>query len=96
MAYKTNKDNSIKNDYNVLSNTLNHNKHAKNKDISYPPVLKGCMNTRSGREKFRNFRILLYNGHSSTIVMGKPMSKLEQKQSETSTIGNQRWEVQNL
>ena len=32
MAYKTNKDNSIKNDYNVLSNTLNHNKHAKNKE----------------------------------------------------------------
>ena len=37
------------------------------------------MNTRSVRDKFRNFRIILNCGNSSTIVMGKLTSKIRQK-----------------
>ena len=34
------------------------------------------MKTKKGRAKFKNFRILLVSGFSSTIVMGKLIEKL--------------------
>ena len=47
------------------------------------------MNTRSGMALFRNFRILLDIGSSSTIIMGKLTSKLKPKNSTETT-----WETQ--
>ena len=38
--------------------------------VYYSPILHGCMNTRKGEEKFKNFRILLDSGCISTIIMG--------------------------
>ena len=35
----------------------------------YSHILHVCMNTRKGKEKFKNFQILLNSGCSSTIVM---------------------------
>ena len=55
-------------------------KYAKPKTSNYSPILQGCMNTRSGREKFENFRILLDIGKSSTIVMGKLTQNLKSKE----------------
>ena len=66
-----NRNNSIKRECNVLSNFLNHTKHAKHKISHYSLILKGCMKTRSGKTDFKNFRIILYRGSSSTVVMDK-------------------------
>ena len=38
------------------------------------------MNTRKGRSIFKNFRVLLDSGCSSTIVMGRPIEKLHPEQ----------------
>ena len=48
------------------------------------------MNTRSGRAKFREFRIILDSGSSSTIVIGKLTSKLKEKNPTEITT----WETQ--
>ena len=37
------------------------------------------MNTRKDRAKFKNFRILLYSGFSSTIIMKRLRTKLNPK-----------------
>ena len=47
------------------------------------------MNTRSGRELFRDFRILLDSGSSSKIIMGKLTEKNKPKNSTETT-----WETQ--
>ena len=47
------------------------------------------MNTRSGMALFKNFRILLDSGNSSTIVMANLISKLKPKQ-----LTENRWETQ--
>ena len=47
------------------------------------------MNTCSGRAKFKNFQILFDSGSSSTIVIGKLMSKLKPKES-----GKTMWKTQ--
>ena len=52
---------------------------SKSKMSHYSQILKGYMNTRSGKEIFNNFRILLESRSSSTIVMGNMTSKLKQK-----------------
>ena len=52
---------------------------SKPKMSHYSQILKGYMNTRSGKEIFNNFRILLESRSSSTIVMGNMTSKLKQK-----------------
>ena len=43
------------------------------------------MNTRRRKEKFRNFRILLYSGISSTIVINNVKSELKPNDSTTTT-----------
>ena len=58
---------------NVLYDIINTPKRTKNSNIHYSPtpILHGCTNTREGKEKFKNFLILLDSGCSSTIVMGR-------------------------
>ena len=46
-------------EYNLIHDMINSPKHAKNLNIHYSPILHGCMNTRRGKAKFKNFRILL-------------------------------------
>ena len=47
------------------------------------------MNTHSKRARFKNFRIILNSGSSSTILMGKLMSKLKSKETAETN-----WETQ--
>ena len=44
--------------------------------IHYFPIQKVCINTCSGREKFRGFQIILDIGSSSNVFMGKLTSKI--------------------
>ena len=71
-------DNEVKNiaECNLLHDIINPPKHAKNINNHYSPILHGCMNTRKGIAKFRNFRILLYSGCSSMIAMRRLVQKL--------------------
>ena len=64
-------NNEVKNisEYNLLHDIINHTKHAKILNIHYSPILHVCMNTRKGKAKFKNFRILLDSGCNSTIAM---------------------------
>ena len=78
MSNKINNDKSLTHECNVLSNLLNTMKHAKSKNGHYSPILQGCMNTRIGRAKLTNFRIILVIRISSKIVMGKLTSKLKE------------------
>ena len=55
---------------NLLHIIINPSKRTKNLNIHYSHILHGCINTRKGTEKFKNFRILLYSGCIFTIVMG--------------------------
>ena len=55
---------------NLLHDIINPPKTAKILNSHYSPILRGCMNTRKGEAKFKNFRIILDNGCSSAIVMG--------------------------
>ena len=66
-------NNEVKNiaKYNLLRDIINPPKRAKNLNIRYSYNLHGCMNTRKGKAKFKNFRILLDSLCSSTIVMGR-------------------------
>ena len=64
---------------NLLHNIINHPRGNKILNIHYSRTLHGCMNTRHGREKFKNFRNILYIVCSSTIVMGGLVEKLHPK-----------------
>ena len=44
---------------NILHDIINPSKRAKILNVYYCPNLRGCMNTRKGREKFNNFQTLL-------------------------------------
>ena len=79
MANKKYINNSIKRECNVPYNFLNPTKHARTKNSHYSPILKDFMNTRSGRENFKNLQIFLESGISSTIMMGKLTSNLKYK-----------------
>ena len=67
-------------EYNLLHDIINTHKHTKNLKSHYSPILHGCMNTRFGRARFKNFRILLSSGCSSTILMGRLVEKLRLKE----------------
>ena len=62
-------------EFNLLHDILNSPKRTENPNSHYYYILSGCMNTRKGREKFKNFRVLLDSGCSSTIVMGRIIKK---------------------
>ena len=49
---------------NLLHDIINPLKRAKNLNSNYSPILHGCMNTRKGKEEFKNFCILLGSGCS--------------------------------
>ena len=53
MENKINNDKSLTHECNLLSNILNPMKRTKSKNSHYSPILQGCMNTLSGKEKFR-------------------------------------------
>ena len=61
---------------NLLHDIINPPKLTKSLNRHYSPIIHGCMNTRKYKEKFKNFRILLDSGCSSTIVMGRLVKKL--------------------
>ena len=65
--------------FNLLHDILNTYKRTKNINCHYSPILHGCMNTRNGRSKFKNFRILLDSGYSSMIIMRRLIEKLNPK-----------------
>ena len=46
---------------NLLHDIINPSKCAKNSNIHYYHILNGCINTRRGREKFKNLKIILYS-----------------------------------
>ena len=96
MEIRINKNKSITYECNVLTHILNPTKHEKSKYDHYLPILLGCMNTHSGREEFRNFRIILDSGISSTIVIGKLMSKIKQKKIRKSYLGKPSKEIPDL
>ena len=56
-------------EWNLLNDILNPLKWTKKLDRDDSPITYVCMNTWKGRGKFKNFRILLDIGCSSTIVM---------------------------
>ena len=56
-------------EYNLLRDIINPPKRDKILNSHYSPIIHGCMNTRHGRAKFKNFQILLESGCSSNILM---------------------------
>ena len=54
---------------NLLHDIINPPKLSKSMNNHYYPILHVCMNTRKGRAKFMNFRIILGSGYSFDIVM---------------------------
>ena len=61
---------------NLLHDIINPPKLTKKINSHYSPIIHGCMNTRKGKSKFKNFRKLLDSGCSSTIVMGRLVEKI--------------------
>ena len=82
-------DKIIIHECNILADILNPTKRAKSKYNNYSPIQQGCINTCSGRELFRKFRILLNSRSISTIITVEMTSKLKPKKS-TDTM----WEIQ--
>ena len=64
-------DNKVNNVFecNLPHDMLNTYKHTTNINSHYSPILHVCMDTRNIKARFNNFRILLYSGYSSTILM---------------------------
>ena len=62
-------------EFNLLHDIINPPKRTKKLNCHYSPILHGCMNTRHGRAKFKNFRVLLDSGFSSIIVIGSLVEK---------------------
>ena len=58
-------------EFNLLYYILNTSKHTKNINSHRSPILHVCMNTRKGKVKFNNFRILLDSRCGSTFVYEK-------------------------
>ena len=54
---------------------MNPPKRAKQLNGCYYPIIHGCINNILGRESFKNFRILLESGCSSTISMRRLVEK---------------------
>ena len=65
---------------NVLHDIINLSKRTKFLNSYYSPIMHGRMNTRKGRAKFKNFRILLDSECSTTIVMGRLVRKVTPKE----------------
>ena len=60
---------------NLLYDTISPPKHTKNLKSHYSHILNGYMNTRIGRETFKNFRIIFESVCGSTIVTRRLVEK---------------------
>ena len=87
--------NEVKNieECNLLQGIINPPKRVKNINSHYSPILNGCMNTRKGRPKFKNFRIQLYSECISDIVM---IRLVETKYSEKYAMMQWQTQVRNI
>ena len=56
-------------EWNLPHDILNPSEHSKILNGHYYHILHGCMNSRKGRETFKNFQILLDSWCIYTIVM---------------------------
>ena len=54
-------------EFNLIHDIIHPTKCAKNINIHYSPILHGCMNTRKGRAKFKNYPSYQNHGTTSTI-----------------------------
>ena len=61
---------------NLLHDIINSPKLTNFLNIHYSPILHACMNNRKGKAKFKNVRILLEMGCSSTSIMVRLVGKL--------------------
>ena len=66
-------------EFNLIHDMINPPKRAKIINSPYPPILHGCMNTRNGIEKFKNFQTLLDIGFSYIILMVRIVENLFSK-----------------
>ena len=66
-------------EFNLLHDKPYPSRQTKNTNGYYPLILHVCMNTRRDKEKSNNFRILLYSGFSSTVVMKRITTKIKTK-----------------
>ena len=62
-------------EYDLLHDIINNHKRTKKLNSHYFPIINECMNTRKGRQKCKNFRILLNSVCNSMIVMGRLVEK---------------------
>ena len=67
---------------NLLHDILNPSKSTKDINTHYSPILHVCIDTRKGKAKFKDFRILLHIECSSTIVMRMIIEKLTPKKDD--------------
>ena len=68
------------NECNLLHDIRNPSECKKKFNSPYSPILTECTNTRKGRSEFKNPRILLDSGCSSTIVMGRIIKTISPKE----------------
>ena len=54
-------------EFNLIHDILNPPKRTKHLTSHYSTILQVCMNIRKGKARFKNFRILLDSGSSSTL-----------------------------
>ena len=64
---------------NLLYDSINTPKRAKNIDTHHSPILHGLMNTIKGRAEFKNLQIILDSEFSYTIVLIRLVEKLYHK-----------------
>ena len=64
--------------YNLLHDIINNSKRTKKLKIHHSPIWNGYINTQKDRANFNNFWILLYNGYSYKIVMGRLIKNIEE------------------
>ena len=67
---------------NLLHDIINPPKRAKILNNHYSPILHGCMNTKKGRAKFKNFHIILESKCISKIIMGRLIEKLHHEKDD--------------
>ena len=61
---------------NLLNDTINNPKRTKTLNNHRYPILHGCINTRKGKAKFKNFLNLLDSECIFTIVIGRLVEEL--------------------
>ena len=64
---------------NLLHEILNPPKRTENLNSHYYPIIQGCTSIKKGKAKSKKFLILLGSGLSSTILMGRPIKKINKK-----------------